>query len=516
MTPKELIEKFFTEEEVDGACRSICGSMEEGHKPDLLDEFYEAFMKICAHIDGLFERGKKWENALEAARRHAGGKNDELLTEIFPELKEEHASLKDRKEMLLSDIRRYIPAEKAEEYIEWIEKIREQDGGKKFEEGDWVIDIQGICVYMVEECSEGYYKLKYKTRSTWLPDRIAERNYRLWTIADAREGDVIRYDSRGDEMLALVKSSDRTKVDFYFLWDMDTDGTEAFDGTSGLVSGTDAMKNARLVTGNQRGNLMQRMESDGYVWDASEKTFSETRKFKPGEWIIMPEDGFVKKVADVKDGTYLLRDVNAESEEDVQVLPARDVDGHYRLWKINDAKKGDVLVGKSGRPFVFSGFIDDENGTWPLAYGWVGKNGNFISVHAKWTYLPVYPATAKEKELLHSKMSEAGYRLDEQSGTLKPAVEIIPEKFYRCIKDFYAGGKLQCFKGEVVKALQGMEMMGLGNDARKYFEPVPDERQNEKFMKAADTMIAACPFSSYENLSKRDVLEWLCKIANKR
>lgn len=515
MTPKELIETFFTEEEVDGACRSIRGSMEEGHKPDLLDEFHEAFMKICAHIDGLSERGKKWETALEAARQHAGRENDALLAEIFPELKEEHASPKDRKEMLLSDIRRYIPAEKAEEHIEWIEKIGEQDGGKKFEEGDWVIDIQGICVYMVEECSDGYYKLKYETVSTWLPDRIAERNYRLWTIADAREGDVIRYDFRGDEMLALVKSSDGTKTEFYFLWDRDTDDTETFDGTSGPVSETDTMKNARLVTGNQRDNLMHRMESDGYVWNALEKTFGKSMKFKPGEWIISPEDRFVKKVEDVKDGTYLLLDADAESEEDVQVLLARDVDEHYRLWEINDAKKGDVLTGKSGRPFVFSGFIDDENGTWPLAYGWVGRKGNFISVHAKWTYLPVYPATVKEKELLRLKMSEAGYRLDEQSGTLKPAVEIIPEKFYRCVKDFYAGGKLQCFKGEVVKALQGMEIMGLGNDAWKYFEPVPDETQNEKFMKAADIMIAACPFSSYGNLSKRDVLDWLSKIAKK-
>ena len=50
-------------------------------------------------------------------------------------------------------------------------------------------------------------------------------------------------------------------------------------------------------------------------------------------------------------------------------------------------------------------------------------------------------------------------------------------KFYYCIKDYYSGGKEIASKGDVVQALKGTSIMGLGVKANEYFLPVYNIKQ---------------------------------------
>lgn len=93
----------------------------------------------------------------------------------------------------------------------------------------------------------------------------------------------------------------------------------------------------------------------------------------------------------------------------------------------------------------------------------------------------VFPATKEQRDLLFQKMEEAGYEWDAEKKELKKTPNSLEEceiehiehgKYYYCIKDYYSGGYKRASKGEVVQALRGMNMMGLGVRANEYFIPV--------------------------------------------
>lgn len=146
--------------------------------------------------------------------------------------------------------------------------------------------------------------------------------------------------------------------------------------------------------------------------DIPQKDFAPIEpKFHPGDWIT---DGHLTcKLLSVTGKSYelhLYNDDYCHFETDVQ-----SVDKHYRLWTIQDAKVGDVLVHNSC-PFIFMGIEDgivqalEENlyeGTNPVNFGEPKIDKDY------------QPATKEQHNLLFQQMKEAGYEWDAEKKELK-------------------------------------------------------------------------------------------------
>ena len=138
-------------------------------------------------------------------------------------------------------------------------------------------------------------------------------------------------------------------------------------------------------------------------------------KFKVGNWItfygvnpfkVLKIESEINGVLD-----YLLLDQNGH---DFYFSKAH-VDKNVRLWTIQDAKDGDVLVHSS---FMFDDFIFIYNNTSILqAYCYYSNERNRFIIedrghHCPWNMQEVTPATKEQRDLLFQKMKEAGYEWD--------------------------------------------------------------------------------------------------------
>ena len=135
-------------------------------------------------------------------------------------------------------------------------------------------------------------------------------------------------------------------------------------------------------------------------------------KFHPGDWVI---DNF--------GNTYQIETATEIISE--HIFGYTIVGGGYfndnsnvRLWSINDAKDGDVLVASDGSIFLFAG-VDDCACKYYVAL----TTDNYVKINyvkinkevdsGYWeTSRAVYPATKEQRDLLFSKMKEVGYAWD--------------------------------------------------------------------------------------------------------
>jgi len=205
-------------------------------------------------------------------------------------------------------------------------------------------------------------------------------------------------------------------------------------------------------------------------------------KFKVGDWVVYNRDDYSKEIIqvyDIRDGRYYFTD-NIHFSWSI-----KECDEKCHLWAIQDANDGDVLATKKGNPFIY----DKNRYNNGLAYYYAGLDVNkeltLKSPHHMLAHFgelsSVFPATKEQRDLLFQKMEEAGYEWDAEKKELKKTPNSLEEceiehiehgKYYYCIKDYYSGGYKRASKGEVVQALRGMNMMGLGVRANEYFIPV--------------------------------------------
>lgn len=153
----------------------------------------------------------------------------------------------------------------------------------------------------------------------------------------------------------------------------------------------------------------------------SEKTCKDEPKFKIGDWIIKNDgkdcfsDGsYVLQITNIDDNMYKL------SNNCYLIEPFSDT---YRLWTIEDAKDGDVLV--DNLPFIFKKI--DAN-KYSYAYCGISTDGDFRikseGASGEWTWMQdIKPATKEQRDLLFSKMKEAGYKWNTETKTLEKLIE---------------------------------------------------------------------------------------------
>ena len=142
-------------------------------------------------------------------------------------------------------------------------------------------------------------------------------------------------------------------------------------------------------------------------------------KFHKGEWIISNNKKSTYQVIEVKRGIYVIRD-NADNHE--YHIGIEECEKSGRLWTIADAKDGDALA-----------YVTDEEDLWIMIYWSLYEPyEGHVHYHAllvndefsdKGTCCicinNLKPATKEQRDLLFSKMREAGYEWDENKKELR-------------------------------------------------------------------------------------------------
>ena len=159
------------------------------------------------------------------------------------------------------------------QYANWLkiqfvpnEKQGEQKSDNKFETkfkaGDWIV-FNGLTLY-IKEVVKGFYRTISKNgipnSYDWDIDNVA----RLWTIQDARDGDVLAFDN---DIIVIFKDfyDAHTFHSYCFIQD------RVFDTNEGNVSAWWKAEHFYPATKEQRDTLFKAMADAGYTFDFEKK-----------------------------------------------------------------------------------------------------------------------------------------------------------------------------------------------------------------------------------------------------
>ena len=141
-------------------------------------------------------------------------------------------------------------------------------------------------------------------------------------------------------------------------------------------------------------------------------------KFKVGDWIVF--NGLILHIDEVVDGYYRTTSIGG-----IHNSYDWDIDNVARLWTIQDAKDGDVLVGSEwGVILMFRGIGNtkwDDVIDYHCYYDCHRKNFIVQEDVRHWGSTKnnqLKPATKEQRDLLFAKMKEAGYELDAEKKKL--------------------------------------------------------------------------------------------------
>jgi len=133
-------------------------------------------------------------------------------------------------------------------------------------------------------------------------------------------------------------------------------------------------------------------------------------KFKVGDYVVGKYiSGYI---SEIRDDCYLL---------DYQGFSI-DKQDKYHLWTIQDAKKGDILQANKCT-LIFDSLAKDMDGNTVISSWYHCNTKTFYGMGTckpdLWVIEGVTPATKEQRELLFSKMKEAGYEWDSEKKELK-------------------------------------------------------------------------------------------------
>ena len=307
---------------------------------------------------------------LEVAKRlyeTANADQKYVLESLFPELAETEDE-KIKKELI-----EFVKSRGGfkQEYIAWLEKQGEQKSASKpepkFKVGDWIVNKTSNLVYRVESILFPQSKCYYLSHNgeMVLVSFTDEQNYRLWTIQDAKDGDVLCTSSTAINEVSIFKGlTIEGFIECYCSYDSEDEYCERKYHFIGKPT---------PATEEQRDLLFQKMKENGYEWDAEKKELKKIEpKFKVGDRIYlkpeyrMPDDDtpiantvFEIRAIDDKhykfDGSYIfiedqdkyeLVEQNPWSEEDEKytniVLAALYSPSAEGLYYFHKVKSSDV------------------------------------------------------------------------------------------------------------------------------------------------------------------------------
>jgi hypothetical protein len=221
------------------------------------------------------EKARLYDLAIERARRIC---KTEDLEEIFPELREsEDEKIRD---FLIDFIKVCGWSEKQfpprEDCIAWLERQGGQKPSDKpeprFKVGDWVtnnIETVQIAGYDIDYGYQVDYKGNLQHRDT----DIIKKEYHLWTILDAKDGDVLYCKKRNidDHEIIMMYSgiNERNHLDSYCRYSYElgfnTYITNVLDAERDFITPANE---------EQREFLFRKMKEAGCVWNSEKKEIS--------------------------------------------------------------------------------------------------------------------------------------------------------------------------------------------------------------------------------------------------
>ena len=131
----------------------------------------------------------------------------------------------------------------------------------KFHEGDWIISKYMHLVMQIINNDIGYYKT-VETDGTERYDSydFIERNFKLWSIQDAKDGDVL-VDDLGN--ICIYKESSLKNMYYSYCY-----GNHKYFVDGG---GSHVIEDTCPATKEQRNTLFKKIKEEGYEWDAEKK-----------------------------------------------------------------------------------------------------------------------------------------------------------------------------------------------------------------------------------------------------
>ncbi len=312
----------------------------------------------------------------------------------------------------------------------------------KFKVGNWIIDNKGNVAHINEVRKDSYETLRYYIE--WANGIITDPlpclvddEFHLWTIQDAKDGDVLYYKNNGIEYIVMNKGiNESSNIDSYFRYNSLCGF--GIDIPSVLSAKYDSITPA---TKEQCNFLFQKMKDAGYEWDAEKKELKKIEQ-KPFDYenANIPQKDFAPKAEPkFKVGDWVARKDNQNFSSGNKFAKITEIDKgkcwfetrtwietkNLILWTINDAKDGDVLALEWKDEYQWQKIVifKSLNETGVEGYGNTFKNNKLafkedVPYYSKtWTKL-LHPATKEQRDLLFQKMKEAGYVWDAEKKEL--------------------------------------------------------------------------------------------------
>ena len=340
----------------------------------------------------------------------------------------------------------------------------------KFSIGNWLVQNERRNIVKVVS----YTPLDYEVVDTLgyhhkITSDAVENNYHLWSIKDAKDGDVLFQDLMGGKTFIYNGVNPDMAILYSFI--ISNDGEDVLPYHIGKpntgIGNIEENKNIiHPATKEQRDLLFQKMKEASYEWDAEKKELKKIEqkptwsredeqnlnaalgyindeylrrwlkdviynkyekptdkiapKFRKGDWIVF--NGLTLYVKEVVKGFYI-----TVSNGGITNGYDWDIDNVARLWTIEDAKAGDVLAcGNDIVIFKENNYSPKDKSECMFVYC---SCNNFHEIGGI-NPTDYKPATKEQRDLLFQKMKEASYEWDAEKKELKieqKLVIIIPK-----------------------------------------------------------------------------------------
>lgn len=279
----------------------------------------------------------------------------------------------------------------------WMLVEQETDFKPKFHGGDWIV-WQDKC-YKVNYNGCGYELIDQNGLSTSLEYGTVDKGAHLWTIQDAKDGDVLA--SELCDSIILFKGIKDNKIDFYCDYDFSEIGASvpgdrfAVNNRGEHYGDVEDSEDFHPATKEQRELLFQRMKEAGYEWNTESKELKNViikPKFNVGDCVV-DKYGIVIQILSYKDGVY----------KHTNGYCAEIFEDEWRMWTIQDAKDGDMLCS----PYCKLLWLYKDKKTCYVGYNY--HSGSIVVNSPICIPIDARPATKEECDTLMKAMADAGY-----------------------------------------------------------------------------------------------------------
>ena len=235
------------------------------------------------------QKAKAYDKAIEHARSllktigNATLGNLVLKNEfktMFPALEE---SEDERiKKTLIKYFRNCVSLEgiNGEDISNWLEKQGEQKPAEWHKVGDWVVCNNGPH-HIFQVIERSWPNAKYRDingTEIFLNVNTLDKQYHLWTIQDAKDGDVLAVEHIGRYKFPFIAIYKNYGLNFFNSY-----CSIGFDGKFYEADTEHVLDDIHPATKEQRDLLFQKMKEAGYEWDAEKKELKKVEQ-KHAAW----------------------------------------------------------------------------------------------------------------------------------------------------------------------------------------------------------------------------------------